>query len=119
MSDIDPKDAATLLSVIEDDHFAGPGEHGRRTLVVRLKKEQALRPCDVPFGSRVRPLYGATTVVAYVVFASTYSRYEASRIRRELARFDGRTCRLTTVRALMHSVRLPEVKETVEYEEAL
>lgn len=125
---IDPKDAATVTSVIEDDHFSGPGEAGRRTVVVRLLKQRPLLAADVPHGARVRPLpvlggdwKRSRWVRVHVVFASTYTRYEASRITADLRRkFESRqTVRLTTIRALMHSVRLPEVKETVEYEEAM
>lgn len=126
MNDIDPKDAGRLVSVAEDEHFAGPGEASRCTVVVRLLKQQPVLEADLPPDTRVRPLAsigGARRrtgrVRTYVVYASTYTRYEANRIAARLRQWDERPVRISTVRALMHSVRLPVVKETFEYEDAL
>lgn len=129
MDGIDPKDAATIVDITVEDLFAGPGKAQRQAVVVRLQRHLQRR-VDVleSEGHRVR-LQDVVRVerprhrmaCEFVVFASEYSRYEADRITARVgAWFRARQpVRVTTVRALMHSVRLPAVKETTEFEELL
>lgn len=126
MSEIDPKDRGFVVQVSVEDQFVPPSVAERQALVVRVLRHLPVPVRDVPLGVRVRPLASGlstasrTHVRAYVVYAATYTRYEATRITRALVgRYRDQTpVRVSVVRALMHSVQLPQVKETVEYEEA-
>lgn len=125
---IDPVDAGLVIAIAVEDLFAGPCQCPRQVVVVRVQR-QLRRRIDVleQEGHRVRrqPVTGTRPkhqmANEFVVFASTYSRHEGTRITRTLAQaFRNRLpVRVTTVRALMHSVQLPVVKETTEFEEAL
>lgn len=128
MSAIDPKDAGTVVDIATEDLFGGPCQCPRQAVVVRVCR-LLRRRMDVleAEGVRVR-LVDATgkrprhpMANEFVTFAAEYTRYEADRITRQLADAlrHRRPVRISTVRALMKSVRLPQVKETTQFEEAL
>lgn len=127
MNGIDPKDAGTVIAITVEDQFAALGQGPRQLVVVRMLRQLRRRIDMLPEGTRVRraditgkrPAHGMAC--EYVVFAATYTRYEADRITRQLSpKFRaGEVVRVSVVRALMHSVRLPQVKETTEFEEVL
>jgi len=132
MSGVDPKDAGTVIDIAVEDLFTGPGQCPRQVIVVRVQHHLLQRMDALPQGTRVRPqpvvasrgtLRASARPMAaeHVVFAATYTRYEGTRIVRQLAPiFRNRLLvRISTVRALMKSVPLPAVKETVQFEEVL
>lgn len=111
-----------------EDLFTGPAQCPQQAVVVRLRR-LLRRRVDVleAEGLRVRMLDVTgmrprhQLANEFVALAATYSRYEATRIVRDLtgAFRTGKPMRVTTVRALMKSVRHPEVKETTQFEESL
>jgi hypothetical protein len=125
MTGIDPKDACTVIDISVEDQFAAPGQGPRQVVVVRLLRQLRRRIDLLPEGTRVRainftgprPRHGMAC--EFVVLAATYTRYDATRIAAELGTKlrAGQLVRFSVVRALMHSVRLPAVKETTEFEE--
>lgn len=127
MRDIDPQDACTIVDVIVEDQFRPVGVCAHQQIVVRVKRQLHKRVDVLPLGTKVR----AAMVIGrrprhqlaaeFVTFSAIYSRFEAQRIARDLRRWFETTkiVRVTTIRALMKSVRLPEVKETTTFEELL
>jgi len=134
---IDPKDAAVIVDVIADDLPRPAAEVARRRVVVRLLKQVRRHRRELAPDVRVRSLslLGEETqplrarnffdrrplVREYVVYAATFLNYDARRIVPELqAKCDAAAVvRVSSIRALMHSVRIPEVRETIEFEEEI
>lgn len=127
MNGIDPIDAGTVVQVGVEDQFRHPTGCAQRYLVVRVQRHLRKRIDALPVGVKVR----AALVIAkrqrhqlaaeFVTFSATYSRYEATRIERDLRRMfeTSQLVRVSSIRALMKSVRLPEVRETTDFEELL
>ena len=125
---IDPTDAGTVVDIAVEDLFGGPCQCPKQVVVVRVLRKlrrrvdvleaegHRVRLADV---NGVRPRHQLAS--EFVTFAATYSRYEATRITGSLsgAFLERKPVRVSTVRALMKSVRLPEVKETTQFEEVL
>lgn len=116
-----------VVDIAIEDVFTGPGQCPQQAIVVRVQRHLRRR-VDVleAEGHRVRQcmivgrkLPTHRMAHEFVTFASTYSRYEATRIVRTLAIAfrEHLQVRVSTVRALMHSVPLPSVKETTQFEE--
>lgn len=128
MTNIDPKDAGTVVDMVVEDQFVGPCQCPQQVVVVRVR-HHLRRRADVleAEGHRVRraAVDGARPphqlANQFTTFAASYTLYDATRIERQLAPIfrNHLHVRISTVRALMKSVRLPAVKETTQYEEAL
>lgn len=127
MNGIDPQDACTIVDLVVEDQFRHTTECPQQQIVVRVQRHLRRRLDSLPLGTRVR----TADVIAkrprhqlaaeFVTFSAVYSRYEAQRIQRDLHRWyvAAQLVRLSTIRALMKSVQLPNVKETTTFEELL
>lgn len=128
---IDPQDAVTIVEVIADDLPRPASEMARQRVVVRLlkqvrRKRRELAP-DVRVRSfaitgaplRARDFESRRQVKEFVVYASTYLLYDSRRIVADLRAKEAAAAvvRMSSIRALMHSVRIPEVHEAREFEE--
>jgi len=128
---IDPKDAATIVDVVVDDLPRPAAEIARQRVVVRLLKQVRRKRRELAPDVRVRSLTVTGDLRArdfpkrpalvreYVVYAATFLTYDSRRIVADLRARETAIVRVSSVRALMYSVRLPEVKETIEFEEEI
>lgn len=127
MNSIDPLDACTIVDLVVEDQFRHVTECAHQQIVVRVQRQLRRRVDALPIGTKVRAVMVIAKrprhqlAVEFVTFSATYTRYEATRIARDLRRWFGscKAVRVTTIRALMKSVRIPQVKETTTFEELL
>jgi hypothetical protein len=126
---IDPREAVTIVDVIADDLPRPAAAMARQRVVVRLLKQARRDRRELAPDVRVRSIAGDQPLRArtfaprrpvreFVIYASTYLVYDSRRIVADLrGKYSVGVVRQSSIRALMYSVRLPDVHEATEFEE--